>query len=170
MAFLSLKICDGGRKHDERRQGHAPSIRNKQVRAVLSPGELAAILKRAAAKAEVGTRRPTEALMTIVEQKAKEVIGTYEYGWPPLAESTLANKTTGDSPLLETGALRDSIQHRAEPTATGAEGLVYRGALTGLWAEMGTSGASRRDRFSCSRLSDPSQRWHASSASLPRKY
>jgi hypothetical protein len=105
----------------------------------MSPTEFAAIVRKAAEKAEVGLVEPTEALMTIVEQKAKEVIGTYEYGWPPLAEATLANKTTGDSPLLETGALRDSIQHHAELSATGAEGLVYTGEKTGLWAEMGTS-------------------------------
>lgn len=106
---------------------------------MMSPGELAAILKRAAAKAEVELVEPTEALMVVVEQKAKEVIGTYAYGWPELAQSTVDRKRNGDTPLLETGALRDSIQHRAEPTATGAEGLVYTDEKTGLWAEMGTS-------------------------------
>ena len=76
--------------------------------------------------------------MLIVKEKAKAVIGTYAYGWPPLAEATLAHKK-GDTPLLETGALRDSIESKAEPTATGAEGLVYTDEKTGLWAEMGTS-------------------------------
>jgi hypothetical protein len=41
-------------------------------------------------------------------EKAQAAIGTYEYGWPRLADSTVARKSTGDSPLLETGAMRDS--------------------------------------------------------------
>jgi hypothetical protein len=41
-------------------------------------------------------------------EKAKNAIGTYEYGWPQLAESTIARKERGDTPLLETGEMRDS--------------------------------------------------------------
>ena len=47
----------------------------------------------------------------IIEAGAKHAIGSYEFGWPPLAESTVARKANGDTPLLETGALRDSISH-----------------------------------------------------------
>jgi hypothetical protein len=43
-----------------------------------------------------------------VRQNARDAIGTYKYGWTPLAESTLAKKSA-DTPLLETGQLRDSI-------------------------------------------------------------
>jgi hypothetical protein len=39
---------------------------------------------------------------------AKNAIGTYEYGWTPLKEKTVQRKSTGDSPLLETGEMRDS--------------------------------------------------------------
>jgi hypothetical protein len=41
-------------------------------------------------------------------KRARAAIGTYEYGWQPLAESTVAHKSRGDTPLLETGEMRDS--------------------------------------------------------------
>jgi hypothetical protein len=41
-------------------------------------------------------------------EKAQAAIGTYEYGWPKLAESTIRRKEEGDTPLLETGEMRDS--------------------------------------------------------------
>jgi hypothetical protein len=41
-------------------------------------------------------------------KRAQAALGTYEYGWPPLAESTVAKKATGDSPGLETGEMHDS--------------------------------------------------------------
>ena len=44
----------------------------------------------------------------IVEKEAKRVLGSYDYGWPPLKEETIARKATGDSPLLETGEMRGS--------------------------------------------------------------
>jgi hypothetical protein len=47
-------------------------------------------------------------LAVLIRDKAKESLGSYHRGWPKLAESTLRNKAE-DSPLLETGALRDSI-------------------------------------------------------------
>jgi phage gpG-like protein len=46
----------------------------------------------------------------ILQTEAKRVLGTYDYGWPALKPSTIAGKSTGDSPLLETGDLRDSIE------------------------------------------------------------
>ena len=47
----------------------------------------------------------------MVEKEAKRAIGTYLFEWEPLKPETVARKTTGDSPLLETGELRDSIEH-----------------------------------------------------------
>jgi len=52
-----------------------------------------------------------------------------------LAESTIAHKATGDSPLLESGAMRDSIQHTVE----GKSGFVGSNDDKALWAELGTS-------------------------------
>lgn len=41
-------------------------------------------------------------------KKAQAAMGTYEYGWPPLAESTIERKTTGDTPLIETRTMIES--------------------------------------------------------------
>jgi len=62
-------------------------------------------------------------------EKAKAAIGTYEYGWPPLAQSTIDRKTTGDSPLLETGEMKDSgfyeVHHGEVIVAFSDPKLVY---------------------------------------------
>lgn len=71
-----------------------------------------------------------------IKEEAKSVIGTYSYGWPPLAESTLKNKAA-DTPLLETGKMRDSIEH----TVIMSEKTVCIGSNedTAVWQELGTS-------------------------------
>jgi hypothetical protein len=110
---------------------------------MMTCAEFAEILMRAAAKAETGLAVPTEELMKDVQEKAKEAIGTYAYGWPELAESTQESRTqlgfSANDPLLRTGALQGSIASKAEGTGLGAEGLVYSGEKTALWAELGTS-------------------------------
>jgi phage gpG-like protein len=50
----------------------------------------------------------------IVQEEAKRVIGTYEYGWPRLKPETVVRKGGADTPLLETGALRDSIEYTVD--------------------------------------------------------
>ncbi len=71
----------------------------------------------------------------IVEKEAKDVIGTYRYGWPTLAESTLARKSA-DTPLLETGAMRDSIEHSVTGPRTAHVGSNDQNAV---YQELGTS-------------------------------
>ena len=71
---------------------------------------------------------------TIIEKEAKRVIGTYDYGWPALKESTIAHKSTGDSPLLETGEMRDSIEHKV----VGSSGFVGSDDMKAVWQELGT--------------------------------
>lgn len=46
-----------------------------------------------------------------LQEKIKENIGTYNLDWPPLSPETVAKKGA-DTPLLETGALRNSIEHQ----------------------------------------------------------
>lgn len=46
----------------------------------------------------------------LVAEEAKSALGTYRYGWPALQPATVSRKSTGDSPLLETGELRGSIK------------------------------------------------------------
>jgi phage gpG-like protein len=70
----------------------------------------------------------------IVEKEAKDVIGTYRYGWPPLAEATLKRKSD-DTPLLESGKLRDSIHHSVDHERA----RVGSDEDTAVWQELGTS-------------------------------
>jgi len=70
----------------------------------------------------------------IIEEEAKRVLGTYDYGWPPLAASTIEHKQTGDSPGLETGDMRDSIAH----TISGKEAHIGTDEDKAVWFELGT--------------------------------
>lgn len=74
----------------------------------------------------------------IIRDEAKRVLGTYDYGWTPLAEATIDRKATGDSPLLETGKLRRSIKY----SVSGATGhwVAHVGSNDpkALWHELGT--------------------------------
>lgn len=51
----------------------------------------------------------------IIETEAKAMIGHYQDGWAPLAESTERQKAQKgyppNAPLLATGEMRDSIEH-----------------------------------------------------------
>lgn len=77
----------------------------------------------------------------IVETEAKEEIGHYQgaagpfAAWAPLKPDTIAHKANGDTPLLETGEMRDSIG-----TIIGTdEASVGSNADTAVWQELGTS-------------------------------
>jgi phage gpG-like protein len=76
-----------------------------------------------------------EKAAVIVETEAKRVIGTYDYSWTPLAPSTIARKATGDSPLLETGELRESIEHNVD----GLVANIGSNNMKAVWHELGTS-------------------------------
>lgn len=75
----------------------------------------------------------------IVQKRAKAAIGKNHEMWPPLAESTIADKQAHGfatpKPLLRTGELRDSIQY----TVHGNEGAVGSDLDRALWLETGTS-------------------------------
>ena len=78
-------------------------------------------------------REALEKGAVIIETEARRVIGTHDYGWPPLAPSTLARKAA-DTPLLETGEMRDSIEH----SVNGDEALIGSDNEKALWHELGT--------------------------------
>ena len=82
------------------------------------------------AKAEI-----IEAACKMVAAKAKGAIGTYEFGWTPLQSETVARKANGDTPLLETGELRASIEWTAEKDV----GYVGSNNDKAVWQELGTS-------------------------------
>lgn len=74
-----------------------------------------------------------------VETEAKRVIGTYDYGWPELAESTqeqrVAQGYSANEPGLRTGEMRDSIEH----TTQGDEAHVGSNDEHLVFFDLGTS-------------------------------
>lgn len=77
----------------------------------------------------------------VVQREAKRAIGTYDYGWPPLAASTVKKKGK-DTPLLETGEMRDSIKYTVthKVGAVGdAEVQIGSDNDKAKWHELGTS-------------------------------
>jgi len=70
----------------------------------------------------------------MVADEAKRVIGTYDYGWPQLKPETLARKFY-DTPLLETGEMRASIEWHTE----GLRGFVGSNNDKAVFHEFGTS-------------------------------
>jgi hypothetical protein len=73
-----------------------------------------------------------EKAAVIIEDAAKAAIGTYNYEWKPLAGSTLKKKSA-DTPLLESGKMRDSIHHSVQ----GDEARVGSNEDTAVWQELG---------------------------------
>jgi hypothetical protein len=82
-----------------------------------------------------------ETAALIVKAEMKRVLGTHDYHWPPLAPSTIARKATGDSPGLETGEMRDSIQHHVGHTGRAGELEADIGSDLdkAIWFELGTA-------------------------------
>ena len=95
--------------------------------------EFASFLGTLSLETERANHQALEHAAVIVETEAKRVIGTYDYGWPPLAASTLAKKSA-DTPLLETGELRVSIEHQS----TAHEAAIGSDDDKALWHELGT--------------------------------
>lgn len=81
------------------------------MRSFNSLATFGAQLARVAVSTEKAKGAALEEAAKVVKAEAKRVIGTYDYGWPPLAEATVARKGK-DTPLLETGETRESIEHR----------------------------------------------------------
>jgi HK97 gp10 family phage protein len=85
-----------------------------------------------------------EKACVMVEKEAKRVIGTYDYNWPALAEATIADRVAQgfapDEPLLRTGEMRDSIEHRVETEGLGMKtvGLVGTDNPIAKYQELGT--------------------------------
>jgi hypothetical protein len=117
----------------------------------MSPDQFAALLNSAAIRVKDELVIPTEKLMVALEEQSKGYLGHYQDGWARLQPETIARKATGDSPLLETGALRDGISHRSEPTPEGAIGEFGSNDPKASYLELGTSrGLSPRPFISLS--------------------
>ena len=70
----------------------------------------------------------------MLRDEARSALGTYRYDWPPLQPATVSRKAVGDTPLLETGELRDSIQSNASST----HGWFGSDDDKAVWHEFGT--------------------------------
>ena len=103
----------------------------------------AAIGERAEHARHVGVERAAK----LIEDKAKAALGTYDYGWPELADSTQEQRVqqgfTANEPELRSGALRDSIGHVVE----GTHAVVGSTEKAAVYAELGTSRAPPRPIF-----------------------
>jgi phage gpG-like protein len=62
---------------------------------------------------EIAKKTAIHVMAQMITEEAKRVLGTYQYDWPQLAESTQADRAqagfAANEPLLRTGELRDSI-------------------------------------------------------------
>ena len=96
---------------------------------------LAASIKTIKPRLEIGLDKVGELAATM----AVHYLGTYQEGWAPLKPETIARKATGDSPLLETGKMRDSISHYVNPFSVVMEVVVGSTDKHAVFQEQGTS-------------------------------
>jgi hypothetical protein len=98
--------------------------------------EAAARMAAAAIDIEAAKRAALEEACLIVEARAKNLIGHPQAGWEPLAAETLRRKDGVNTPLLETGGLRSSIEHKVIDSSHAEVGSDLDRAV---WMELGTS-------------------------------
>src|SRR6185437_3640821 len=105
----------------------------------LSLMEFAELLGTMALEVEHQNHVALEKAAKLVEKEAKNVLGSYEYGWPQLAPSTQKERErqgfAPNEPLLRTGEMRDSIQHSADHH----EARVGSNSDIAVYQELGTS-------------------------------
>ncbi|WP_024517074.1 hypothetical protein [Bradyrhizobium sp. Tv2a-2] len=75
----------------------------------------------------------------LVTKEVYRVVGTYDYGWKPLAPSTQDQRESlgfePDEPLLRTGSMRDSVWYKADHH----ECQIGTDNQIAVWQELGTS-------------------------------
>ena len=84
-----------------------------------------------------------ETAAQMIEERAKNAIGTYEFGWPQLAESTQEERVregyTANDPLKRTGHLKNSIGHYVQHEGIyNVVGYVGTDDPNGKYHELGT--------------------------------
>jgi HK97 gp10 family phage protein len=102
-------------------------------------GGLAAHLLTVKADMRLTEKVILEKTCRMIEKEAKAAIGTYRqgYDWEPLKPETVARKAKGDTPLLETGELRRSIEHNVD--SDGKDAYVGTNDPIAKYHEFGTS-------------------------------
>ena len=101
--------------------------------------EFAAHCLTMGADVELAKEAAVEKGCQMIEKEAKASLGHYHLGWPRLKPATIARKATGDSPLLETGQLRDSIGHVVLHEEGEVVGYVGSDDDVAIYQELGTS-------------------------------
>lgn len=106
---------------------------------LLSLEAFAAVLTGLILGVDEANRHSLEKSAKIVEKEAKDAIGTYKFGWPQLAPSTQKQREhegfAPNEPLLRTGELRDSIEHKADHK----EAHIGSDLDIAIYQELGTS-------------------------------
>ena len=97
-----------------------------------------AFFTAAAMRMEGATRSATVKAARVVRDEAKRVLGTYDYDWTSLTVATVERKSTGDSPGLETGQMRDSIKYSISGTRLDWEAVIGTDMPRALFFELGT--------------------------------
>jgi hypothetical protein len=117
-------------------------------------GDLAVV----SAELDAVRRRALEKAAVIIETDAKESLGTYQEGWPELAESTQEARAragySADEPLLRSKTLQGAITHEHDGSrrvlvgvpdnARAEEPDGARVSDVAVWMEEGTSEAPPR--------------------------
>ena len=103
---------------------------------IMNLAQAAARMAAAAVDIEVAKHAALEEACRLVEERAKALIGHPHAGWPPLQPETIAQKDGVNTPLLETGEMRDLIQHTVVDSN---HGYVGSNEDKAVWQELGTS-------------------------------
>ena len=110
---------------------------------VHTPAQFAHLLMNMVAHLPMAEHAALEHACVIVETEVKRVHGTYDYGWPQLAESTQARRDKAgyppNEPLLVTAELRESYGHKVVHTGRHLEGTVGSNEDKALWHNLGTA-------------------------------
>ena len=80
---------------------------------IFSLGSFAAHLVTVEADVKLACDAAVVKASKLVAKTAKNLLGHQQPFWPGLQPETIAHKAHGDTPLLETGELRDSISYTA---------------------------------------------------------
>jgi hypothetical protein len=109
---------------------------------MMSFEELAKFLAKAAERTRPELLVAAGKIGEIEKKMAVDMIGRENPGWPPLAESTIAEKERlgypSPAPLLRTGTLRESISFEVESIGIGVKVVVGSDDLVALYQELGT--------------------------------
>ncbi len=107
---------------------------------VFSLGQFAAHLMTMDADIRLAEEAAVVKGCKLIQRKAKGMMGHEQPFWQGLKPETIARKAHGNTPLLETGELRASIEMTA-PLNEGGEIVGYVGSDNpkAIWHEFGTS-------------------------------